>query len=249
MRVAVVGASGRVGALIAEVLEVQGHEVRALHRHSAAYPVDLVTGAGLTQALAGVEVVIHAANPSGLRRPGPVLVEGTRRLLEAGDAHHVCVSIVGCDRLAPVNRYYRAKFAQEQLVAASERPFSIVRSTQFHEFLGAFAIRAARAGVELRSRARFAPVSAREAASVIARVATAAPTQATLQLSGRETLTLTQLRARRGLWLPLPLGPRLERELRAGALIPAAPDVRGVLSYTQWLADARGRPWRPAPGR
>jgi uncharacterized protein YbjT (DUF2867 family) len=248
MRVAVVGASGRVGAPVVEALERQGHDVVALHRSSATHPVDLISDDGLAAALAGVEVVVNAAN-APLRNPVPVLVEGTRRLLAASDAHHVCVSIVGLDAVAPLHRYYRAKLAQEQLVIASGRPYSIVRSTQFHEFLGALALRLGRARIELHSAARLAPVSAREAGVVIARTAAGEPTLATANLCGPETLTVTQLRARRGLWLPLVLAPRWGEALAAGALTHPAPDVRGVLTYSQWMAQARGRPWRPAPRR
>jgi uncharacterized protein YbjT (DUF2867 family) len=248
MRIAVVGATGRVGAPVVEALERQGHDVVALHRGSATHPVDLVSGEGLAAALAGVEVVVNAANGS-LRNPAPVLVEGTRRLLAASDAHHVCVSIVGLDAVAPHSAYYRAKLAQEQLVSASGRPYSIVRATQFHEFLGPLALALGRVGVALRSRAVLAPVSAREAAAVIARTATGEPTGASTNLCGPETLTVTQLRARRGLPLALPLAPGLGRALAAGALTHPAPDVRGVLTYPQWMAEARGRPWRPAPPR
>jgi uncharacterized protein YbjT (DUF2867 family) len=248
VKIAVLGATGLLGAPLAELLESQGHEVRRLHRSSAHHPVDLSTGAGLKAALADVEVVVNAANEAPPRRPGPVMVEGTQRLLEASDAHHVCVSIVGCDKLATYNAYYAAKVMQEQVVIESGKPYSIVRSTQFHEFLGAFAIRAAKARIEIHSKARFAPVAVREAAAVIARTATAEPTNATINISGPETLTVTQLRARRGLPLPLPLRGGLGKALRAGVLTLPDPDVRGVLSYPQWLAETQGRPWRPAPG-
>jgi uncharacterized protein YbjT (DUF2867 family) len=248
MRIAVVGATGRVGAPLVEILTGRGHDVVALHRRSPTHPVDLVTGRGLSAALDGVEVVVNAAN-GPLRAPAPVLVGGTRRLLAASDAHHVCVSIVGLDAVAPHSAYYRAKLAQEQLVIASGRPYSIVRSTQFHEFVGALALRLGRARIELHSAARLAPVSAREAAAVIARTAAGEPTLATANLCGPETLTVTQLRARRGLWLPLVLAPRWSRALAAGALTHPAPDVRGVLTYPQWMSQARGRPWRPAPRR
>jgi uncharacterized protein YbjT (DUF2867 family) len=248
MRVAVVGATGRVGAPIVAALERQGHDVLAMHRGSATHPVDLVTGDGLAAALAGVEVVVNAAD-GPWRNPAPVLVEGTRRLLAASDAHHVCVSIVGLDALAPLHRYYQSKLAQEQLVIASGRPYSIVRCTQFHEFLGPLALRLGRARIELRSAALVAPISAREAGVVIARTAAGQPTLATANLCGPETLTVSQLRARRGVWLPLVLAPRLSRALAAGALTHPAPDVRGVLTYPQWMSEARGRPWRPAPRR
>jgi uncharacterized protein YbjT (DUF2867 family) len=248
MKIAVVGATGRLGTPLVAALESHGHEVVCLHRSSRTHPVDLVSGAGLTAALAGVEVVVNAAN-AGPRHPEAVLVEGTRRLLAASDAHHVCVSIVGIDTVAPESAYLRAKLAQERAVSTSGRPYSILRATQFHEFIGTVALRLGRARIELHSDVALAPVSAVEAGAVIARTATGEPTQGTRTLVGPETLTVSQLRARRGIWLPLPLRPRLHRLLAAGALTDPAPDVRGVLTYAQWMSEARGVPWRPAPGR
>ena len=128
MKIAVVGATGLLGAPLVEALESQGHEVARLHRSSPTRPVDLVSGEGLAAALAGVEVVVNAANAAP-RHAEAVLVEGTRRLLAASDAHHVCVSIVGIDAVAPFSRYHRAKLAQELLVIASGRPYSIIRAT------------------------------------------------------------------------------------------------------------------------
>ena len=247
MRIAVVGASGLVGAPLAELLEAQGHEVRRLHRHSASFPVDLSTGAGLERALAGVEVIVNAANAPLVRTPTPVLIEGTRRLLELSDAHHVCVSIVGIEALAGLSRYYRAKLEQEALISRSGRPYSIVRCTQFHEFVGAYALRLARWRVELRGSAPLAPISAAEAAVVLARTAAGAPTRATANVVGPERLSLTQLRAGRGLPVPVPMLGSFGRALSSGALTHEQPNVRGVLTYGQWLSQTRGRPWRPRP--
>ena len=248
MRIAVIGASGRLGAPLSTLLESRGHELRRLHRGSAATPVDLRTGAGLVAALDGVDVVVNVANQPPPRAPEPLLLDGTRRLLAATDAHHVCVSIVGLEALAPTSRYYRAKLAQERLVRDSGRPFSIVRATQLHGFVGSIALGLARVGLAVHSRAPIQPVAGDEVAAVLARVAVAQPTAATLTVSGPETLTISQLRAGPGLWIPLPVGPRSGRILRAGALTAPDPDVRGVLTYAQWLAAARDRPWRPAPG-
>ena len=251
MRIAVVGASGLIGRPLSDLLESQGHEVRRLHRSSATHRVDLRTGVGLAAALEGVDVVVNAVNRPPPRRPGAVMVGGTRRLLAASEAQaqHVLVSIVGVDALAALNGYYRAKLAQESLVKASGRPFSIVRCTQFHELLGPLALALAKAKLEIHSPALVQPVSAREAAAVVARTATAAPTGSTLILGGPQVLTLTQLRARRGIWAPAPIPGRIRRALAEGALTDASPDIRGVLTYAQWLAEARGRPWRPVPRR
>ena len=107
-----------------------------LSRSAPEYRVDLATGEGLEPALRGCDVVVDASNNAG-RKAAAVLVDGTRRLLAAeqaaGVGHHVCVSIVGCDQL-PMG-YYRVKTDQENLVAQGPVPWTIVRSTQFHEFI------------------------------------------------------------------------------------------------------------------
>jgi uncharacterized protein YbjT (DUF2867 family) len=247
MRIAVVGASGMLGVPLVEQLESAGHEVRRLHRGSGTHPVDLGTGEGLASALEGVDVVVNAANQSSPRRAGPVMVEGTRRLLAASSAHHVLVSIVGTEAMASLNGYYRAKLAQERIVRESGAPFSIVASTQFHEFVGGFALALARWRIELHSAGRVQPVSAREAAAVVARVSAGEPTGSTSTLAGPEVLTITQLRAGRGLPLPVPIGGKLGAALKAGVLTRAEPDIGGVLTYAGWLAETRGRPWRPTP--
>src|SRR5438874_9622627 len=131
MRIAVVGATGNIGRHIVARLDRDGHEVRGLSRSAPRYAVNLVTGAGLPSALAGCEVVVDASNgpPSGRARA--VLAEGSRRLLalekHVGVAHHVCVSIVGTERI-PLG-YYRAKVEQERVVQAGGVPWTIVRGT------------------------------------------------------------------------------------------------------------------------
>ena len=234
MRIAIVGASGTLGRPTAELLERGGHEVRRLGRSSRPWEIDLGTGTGLTAAVAGVDVVINASNgpPSGRARA--VLVDGTKRLLAATDAHHVCVSIVGCE--AVPGAYYRAKVDQEAVVRGSGRPFTIVRATQFHDLIGGPLRAVARHHVELRSRILLQPVDVSEVAAVVARAAERAATGETITVGGPEVLTLTRLRAAPGVPLPLPLGPGLGRALRAGALTIADPDHRGAITFAQWLA-------------
>src|SRR5471030_2586125 len=116
MRIAVAGGTGTIGRRIAVALSRDGHEVRALRRGAAQYPVDLTTGSGLEAALVGCDVVIDASNGPPSRKARAVLVEGSRRLLEvearAGVRHHVCVSIVGIEDV-PMG-YYRVKLEQER---------------------------------------------------------------------------------------------------------------------------------------
>ena len=234
MRIAIVGASGTLGRPTAELLKQRGHEVRRLGRSSRSWAIELRTGAGLSAALAGVDVVINASNGPPSRRARAVLVDGTKRLLAATDAHHVCVSIVGSETVP--GAYYRAKVDQEAVVRGSGRLFTIVRSTQFHDLIGGPLRAVAHRHLELRSRILLAPVDVSEVAAVVAGAAERAATGETITIGGPEVLTLTRLRVAPGVPLPLPLPPGPGRALRAGALTIADPDVRGATTYAEWLA-------------
>ncbi len=130
MRIAIAGGTGTLGRRVVAALRGRGHQVRVLSRSSAEYPVDLTTGDGLAAALDGCDVVVDAVNST--KAAAATLVEGSRRLLAAGHAaglgHHVCVSIVGCDRV-PLD-YFRVKAEQERVVAAGPVPWTVVRITQ-----------------------------------------------------------------------------------------------------------------------
>jgi uncharacterized protein YbjT (DUF2867 family) len=132
--IGIAGGTGTLGALLVSQLRARGHDVRSLARGSTAYPVDLTTGRGLERALDGADVVIQAANGPASKRAAAVLVDGTKRLLDASTAHHVCAPIVGIEHV-PAG-YYRVKVAEEAVVRSSGRSWTIVRATQFHELLG-----------------------------------------------------------------------------------------------------------------
>jgi uncharacterized protein YbjT (DUF2867 family) len=232
MRIAIVGASGTLGSPTARLLDARGHEVRRLSRTSETYPVDLRTGLGLADALEGAEVVINAANGPPTARAADVLVDGTKRLLEASGAHHVCVSIVGIESLPP--GYYKVKLAQEAAVRDSGRPFTIVRSTPFHEMVGPVLERLARWHVSLRSRARLQPIAVADAAEALADVAEQEPRDATITVAGPQILTLTEMQQGGGVPLPVPMMGRLGRAFRNGDLTVEEPDVRGVVKFAEW---------------
>jgi len=136
MKTAIIGGTGTLGSLVLAELTQRGHDVRALSRSAPEYRVDLATGEGLEAALAGCDVVVDASNNSS-RHAADILVGGSRRLLAAEQAagvkHHVCVSIVGCEQV-PMG-YFTAKAEQEQVVEQGPVPWSIVRATQFHEYV------------------------------------------------------------------------------------------------------------------
>ena len=246
MRIAVVGGTGTIGRRIVVALSRDGHEVRALSRRAPEHPVDLVTGAGLDDALQGCDVVVDASNgpPSGKGRA--VLVDGCRRLLaaeaRAGVRHHVCVSIVGIEHV-PMG-YYRAKLDQERVVDSAGLPWSIVRSTQFHDLLGSVLSAAGRFHVLPAAAARLQPVDVEEAATVVADVAAGDPRLAPTTVAGPEVADLRALarmwRAhahRRVVEIPVPLPGRVGRALREGRLTCPDPDIRGIRTFQAWLQE------------
>ena len=250
MRIAVAGGTGTIGRRIAAALPRGGHEVRALSRSAAQYPVDLTTGAGLEAALVGCDVVIDASNGPPSRRARAVLVEGSRRLLEvearAGVRHHVCVSIVGIEDVPMA--YYGVKLEQERVIESAGLPWTIVRSTQFHELLGAVVSAAGRRHVLPAARARFQPVDVDEAAHAVAAVATDAPRLTRTTVAGPEVHDLRSLgriwreaAGHRAIEIPIPLPGRLGRALREGRLTCANPDIRGTRTFAAWLQSAPTR--------
>lgn len=247
MRIAVVGGTGMLGKLVVQEVRRRGHEARVLSRHSPDYPVDLATGSGLEAALAGCDAVVDASNAVG--KAADVLVGGSKRLLAAeraaGVGHHVCVSIVGCD-LVPMG-YYTAKTEQERVVEGGAVPWSIVRSTQFHDFVAGLFAQGARWGVLPMLKARMQPVAVAEAAAAVADVALGAPLMKRLNVAGPEIVEARELArawqqaaSRRGaVRLPIPLPGKLGQALRAGAATAEHPDVRGSVTFGQWLQGGR----------
>ena len=250
MRVAVVGATGTAGAPIAAALESAGHEVRRLSRRSPDHPADLRTGAGLSAALEGCECVIEASNANSRGKAArEVLVDGNRTLLAAeavaGVRHHVCLSIVGIERVPMA--YYRVKLEQEAVVREGEVPWSIVRSTQFHQLLDWAFGSLARARVLPASQAPLQPVDPTEVADFVASVAGGAPRLGIATVAGPRAEPIADLartwkraRDRRALLLPVPLLGEAGSGLRAGGLTDPAPEHRGTRSFDDWLASAQG---------
>src|SRR5437016_13463737 len=141
MKIVVIGGSGLIGKKVVKNLRQQGHEVVAASPSSG---VNTITGDGLAVALAGAQVVVDVANAPSWEDKAVLKIFETsgRNLLAAekaaGVRHHVALSVVGTDRLLE-SGYFRAKMAQENLIKASKIPYTIVRATQFYEFVGAIA--------------------------------------------------------------------------------------------------------------
>ena len=249
MRIAIAGATGSIGAPVAEELARRGHEVRALSRRSSEYPIDLETGAGLAEALAGCEALVDASNdgPSE-KRARAVLIDGGRRLLDAaaaaGVGHHVCISIIGIDRVRHGYAYYRVKLEQEALAEGSGLPYSIVRATQFHTLLDMLFSGTSRLRLLPGGAAKIQPVDNGEVAAVIADRVEAGPIGGRETVAGPEVLELGQMarqwreaRDLRAVVLPAPLPPKLGRPVRGGALTDPSPDHRGTIGWDAWLAE------------
>src|SRR5690348_14338715 len=141
MKIVVIGGSGLIGTKVVRILGQRGHEVVAA---SPSTGVNTITGEGLAQSLAGAQVVVDVANaPSWEDNAVLAFFETSGRNLLAAEAaagvgHHVALSVVGTDRLL-ASGYFRAKMAQEKLIKPSGVPYTIVRATQFFEFVGAIA--------------------------------------------------------------------------------------------------------------
>ncbi len=247
MKIAIVGGTGTLGRQTAEELRARGHEVRVLSRGAPEYRVDLTTGAGLEEALDGCEVVVDASNNSS-KNASATLVEGTRRLLAAeaaaGVGHHVCVSIVGCE-LVPMG-YFQVKAAQEDVVAQAAIPWTIVRATQFHEYVGAIMSAAARYRAVPVPRALLQPVASTEVARTVADAAAAGPRRDRVEIAGPQVASVRELAStwrraagKRALLVPLPLPGRLGRALRGGALTASRPGIQGSMTFADWAKAAR----------
>ena len=199
MKIVVIGGTGLIGSKLVAKLRQQGHEAVAASPKSG---VNAVTGEGLAAALAGADVVVDVANAPSWE-PAAVLefFERSSKNLVAAEAaaavkHHVALSIVGTER-SPDNAYFRAKLAQETIIKAASVPYSIVRATQFFEFLGAIAEMGASDGKIVVPSAMFQPIAADDVAARLAEVATGKPLNGTIDIAGPEKAPFNEFIARR----------------------------------------------------
>jgi uncharacterized protein YbjT (DUF2867 family) len=195
MKIVVIGGTGLIGTKLVKMLRQHGHEVVAASPSSG---VNTVTGEGLAQALAGARVVVDVANaPSWEDNAVLAFFETSgHNLLAAGAAagvgHHVALSVVGTDRLLR-SGYFRAKMAQEKLIKASPIPYTIVRATQFFEFVGGIAQFATEGQTVRLPRVLMQPIAADDVAAVMADVAIAEPLNGMIELAGPEPIRLDEL--------------------------------------------------------
>jgi uncharacterized protein YbjT (DUF2867 family) len=195
MKIVVIGGSGLIGTKLVNNLRQHGHEVVAASPSSG---VNTLTGEGLDEALTGAQVVIDVANsPSFEDKAVLEFFETSGRNLLAAEAaagvgHHVALSVVGTDRL-PASGYLRAKMAQENLIKASKIPYTILRSTQFFEFVSAIAQSATEGQTVRLPPALVQPVMSDDVAAALADVAVEEPLNGTIELAGPEPIRLDEL--------------------------------------------------------
>ena len=241
--IAVAGGTGVVGRRVVAALRERGVQVRVLSRLTG---FDLLTGVGLDQALDGVTAVVDVANTSttNARRSIAFFEATTTNLLSAerraGVDHHLTLSIVGSDHVAL--GYYAGKRRQEQLVRASNVPWTILRATQFHEFAARVTDRR-RGPVVVVPRMRIQPVAAAEVGDMLATLALDGPVGIAWELAGPEVHDLPDLvrRLLRGreshrLALPVRMPGEVGRGLAGGALLPRGDGPRGRQTWGSWLA-------------
>jgi uncharacterized protein YbjT (DUF2867 family) len=195
MKIVVIGGSGLIGKKLVNKLRESGQEALAASRSTG---VNTVTGEGLAQALAGAQVVVDVANaPDWEDHAVLAFFETSGRNLLAAEAlagvgHHVALSVVGTERLL-ASGYFRAKMAQEKLIKASPIPYTIVRATQFYEFVGGLAQFATEGQTVRLPPVLMQPMAADDVAAVLADVATAVPLNGTFEIAGPEPLRLDDL--------------------------------------------------------
>ncbi|WP_437758374.1 SDR family oxidoreductase [Sorangium sp. So ce1389] len=195
MKIVVIGGTGLIGTKLVRKLRQKGHEVVAA---SPGTGVNCITGEGLAEALAGAEVVVDVANsPSFEDKAVLDFFEISGRNLLAAEAaagvkHHVALSVVGTDRMLG-SGYFRAKMAQEALIEASGIPYTILRATQFFEFMGGIARSSAGAEQIRLSPALVQPIASEDVAEALADVTLGAPMNGILEVAGPERRPLAEL--------------------------------------------------------
>ncbi len=195
MKIVILGGTGLIGSKVVNLLRARDHEVVAA---SPSQGINSITGEGLTEALTEAQVVVDVTNsPSWEDKAVLEFFEtSTGNVLAAeaktGVGHHVALSIVGCDRL-PASGYLRAKVAQEKLIKASPIPYTVVRATQFFEFVGGIADSATDGQTVRLPSALFQPILSDDVAAALARIAVAKPLNGTVELAGPEAIPFDEL--------------------------------------------------------
>jgi uncharacterized protein YbjT (DUF2867 family) len=195
MKIVVIGGTGLIGSKVVEKLKQKGHEAIAAAPNTG---VNTITGEGLAEVLAGAEVVVDVANsPSFEDQAAMEFFQTAGRNLTAAEVaagvrHHVALSVVGTERLQ-ASGYFRAKLTQENHIKSSPIPYTLVRATQFFEFIRGIA-QSATAGDTVRlSHSLFQPMAAEDVATAVAEAALSAPVNGTVEIAGPDTFYIDEI--------------------------------------------------------
>lgn len=245
MKIVIIGGTGLIGAKTIRLLRRAGHDALAAAPSTG---VNTITGEGLDAALAGADVVVDLANSPSFETAAVMefftrheagLIAAARR---AGIRHHVVLSIVGTDRL-PENGYFLAKVAQEDAVKRSGVPYTVIRSTQFMEFIGAITDAGASDGAVHVPVGLFQPIAADDVAAIVAEVAQSEPRNGTIEIAGPERAPFDQFVRRylsfegdrRTVW-PDPEQRYFGSRIDQLSLVPLAEARLGRMTLAAWDA-------------
>jgi uncharacterized protein YbjT (DUF2867 family) len=245
MKIVVIGGTGLIGSKLVSKLGEDGHEAIAASPDTG---VDTLTGEGLDEALEGASVVIDVSNAPSWEDAAVMefFKTATGNLLAAeaaaGVAHHVALSVVGTERLTE-SGYFRAKLAQEQLIAGSSMPYSIVRATQFFEFVERIAADATDGDTVRLPPVLFQPMASEDVAKAVARVAVGSPVNGIVEIAGPDKFRMDEL-VRRALKArndprQVVTDPKAlyfgDYEVDDSTLVPADDALVGEIRFRDWL--------------
>jgi uncharacterized protein YbjT (DUF2867 family) len=245
MKIVVIGGSGLIGTKVVALLRQSGQQVIAA---SPATGINTITGEGLIEAMNNTDVVIDLANSPSFEDKAVLEFFQTsgRNLLaaeiNAGVKHHVALSIVGVDIMQNIG-YMRGKIAQEDLIKKSGIPYTIIRSTQFLEFLAGIAQQATDGNEVHLSDVAFQPIASDDVASFVARYAQAAPVNGMVEIAGPERFKMYEIVARflketNDTRRVIPNGATtyFGGKIQHNALVPEGHAELGAINFEKWLS-------------
>lgn len=194
MKIVVIGGTGLIGSKVVEKLKQKGHDVIAAAPNTG---VNTITGEGLADALAGAQVVVDVANsPSFEDQAAMKFFQTAGKNLTAAETaagikHHVALSVVGTDRLLE-SGYFRAKLAQEKIIKSSPIPYTLIRATQFFEFVRSIPQFSTEGNTVRLPPVLFEPMAADDVASALVEAALSEPVNGTIEIAGPDTFTLDE---------------------------------------------------------
>lgn len=253
MKIVVIGGTGLIGSKVVGKLKTKGHEVIAAAPNTG---VNTITGEGLAEALAGAQVVVDVANsPSFEDKAAMDFFQTAGRNVTAAEVaagvkHHVALSVVGTERLLD-SGYFRAKLAQEQAIKSSPIPYTIVRATQFFEFIRGIAQSATHGDTVRLSHSLFQPMAAEDVATAVADAALAEPVNGMVEIAGPDAFHIDEIVGRVLAYDKSPQKVVVDAEalyfgvkLTDQSLVPGANPNLGATRFDWWLANVPPPPPR-----